>query len=198
MRPTKRIKHKTFFLSRVQAKRAAIAQHRGSAAWRRMSISARLAAVENELAHAKVDLKHMAEVVTYAKSAAYHVVRSLPAKASKAMHVEITGSPGPADVSGRCTSILNARISEEAERKATEIISFFETADAAEVSEDAEGEEHEDDEEHEEEEGAEVQLLKLVVITISKFDFKVERKNKLVVIAIPIFDFTVARKISRS
>ena len=105
-----------------------------------MYMSARLAAVENELAHAKVDLKYMAEVVTYAKSAAYHVVRSLPAKASKAMPVEITGSPGPADVSGRCTSILNALISEEAERIDTEIISFFETADVAEVSEDAEGE----------------------------------------------------------
>ena len=64
--PTKRIKQKTVFLSRVQAKCAAIAQQRGSAARRRMSISARLAAVENELAHAKVDLKYMAEVVTYA------------------------------------------------------------------------------------------------------------------------------------
>ena len=47
-------------------------------------------------------------------------------------------------------------ISEEAERKAREIISSFETADAAEVSEDAEGGEHEDDGEDEEDEGAEV------------------------------------------
>ena len=47
------------------------------------------------------------------------------------------------------TSILNALISEEAERKAKKIISSFETADAAEVSEDAEGEEHEGDGEDE-------------------------------------------------
>ena len=93
----------------------------------------------------------MAAIVTHARSTAEHFVQSLPVKASEALHAEITGSPGQADASGRCTSILNALISEEAKRKAKEITSFIdnaidpsrETADAAEVSEDAKDEEHE-------------------------------------------------------
>ena len=69
--PTKRTKHKTVVLRRVQAKRADITQQRGSAVrCRGMGISSHLTAAENELAQAKVHLQYMTAVVTRARSAA--------------------------------------------------------------------------------------------------------------------------------